>query len=567
MEQAQAALSTYGRRQSFIEKAQAIYGDSNDYSQFVYVDGTTKGTIVCRIHGPFQKDPEHHLHRKQGCKKCSGLAKGAKRTMTKAEFVAKANVVHGVGRYDYSQFRYVRSTAKGRIRCTVHNRWFEQSSAHHLGGHSACEDCILLKSQETQLERYGAEHHSQTAAYTAKVKQTSLERFGVEHHSKTPEFLATMVASNLERHGVEFASQSAGFQERRRQTSEAKYGAPHRNMSHISKASQAILASKEALVEILLTKSIDEAAKFLGLTPSALGKYCQKYEIELSQSTAEDSICAFLRGHGVKITRKNRKLIKPLEIDMLLPDYKIGIEYNSLYWHREAVRSKGYHLEKLRRMTECGYRLITIFEDEWLHKQEIVESRLLNLVGKSTRGKGARQLTIHEIDAKKANRFLERHHLQGVGTGGYVRYGAFDGQKLVAVMTFARPRVSLGRSSGADELLRFTTDGTTYPGIASRLFRTYVQEQQPEQVITYADRRWSDGNLYRQLGFALVHETGPNYWYVGKHRTREHRFNYRKDRIKHLVENGDAKTERQIMLELGRDRIWDCGSFKYEWRR
>ena len=192
-------------------------------------------------------------------------------------------------------------------------------------------------------------------------------------------------------------------------------------------------------------------------------------------------------------------------------------------------------------------------------------SRLLNLVGRSVRGKGARQLTIQSIDPKPANRFLDLYHIQGVGNGGFVRYGAFDGPQLVAAMTFSRPRVALGRTTGADELLRFATDGKSYPGIASRLFQTFVRDHQPDRVISYADRRWSEGHLYRQLGFALVHETGPNYWYIGQHRSREHRFSYRKDRIMHLVENGDAKTERQIMLELGRDRIWDCGSLKFEW--
>ena len=46
---------------------------------------------------------------------------------------------------------------------------------------------------------------------------------------------------------------------------------------------------------------------------------------------------------------------------------------------------------------------------------------------------------------------------------------------------------------------------------------------------------------------------------------REHRFKYRKDRIIDLVENGAQKTEHEIMLELGRDRVWDCGSLKYQW--
>ena len=358
-------------RLRFIEKAVQIYGDRYDYSEFEYRTYQTKGIIICRIHGPFEKSPEKHINRRQGCKDCSSLVKAAKRTSTIDTFIKKAREVHGDA-FDYGEFQYKGSTIKGKIRCKAHDILFEQTPGHHLSGHCGCEVCIKLKSQATQLERYGAEHHSQTSAFKDKVKLTSMERFGVEHYSQMPDFKATMIDTSLERYGVEFASQSAEFQARRRQTSQAKYGAPHRNMSHISEAALATLGSSEALRALLLTKSIDEAAKLLGVTDCTVGRYCHTHGIELSQSTSEDSICAFLRGHGVEVIRKNRTLIRPLEIDIILPEYQTGIEYGALYWHRESICPKEYHLDKLRRAQECGYRLVTIFEDEWLHKHAIV---------------------------------------------------------------------------------------------------------------------------------------------------------------------------------------------------
>jgi hypothetical protein len=44
-----------------------------------------------------------------------------------------------------------------------------------------------------------------------------------------------------------------------------------------------------------------------------------------------------------------------------------------------------------------------------------------------------------------------------------------------------------------------------------------------------------------------------------------HRFNFIKTKIVELVENGHNKTEKQIMDELGYDRLWDCGSYKFIW--
>ena len=355
-----------------------------------------------------------------------------------------------------------------------------------------------------------------------------------------------------------------------RNTNLLRYGVSHKKQIHISEATRQILDDENRLKIALEKMSPNELALHLGVSQSYVSLHCIKHGIEMPKSGYEEAIFTFLKYRNVDIVCNNRSIIKPLEIDIFLPDHKIGIEFCGLYWHGESLRSdSNYHLNKLLKMKKAGYRLITIFEDEWLHKREIVESRLLHLLGKSEKGKGARQLTIKNIASKQAVTFLNTYHIQGTGPYGYARYGAYDGDQLVAVMTFSHPRIALGRNDGADELLRFATDGKNYPGVASRLFKAFIREhQQLEQVISYADRRWSDGNLYEQLGFKLEHETKPNYWYTNLIDVlREHRFKYRKDQIKHLVENGDQKTEREIMSELGRDRIWDCGSLKFVWSR
>ena len=51
------------------------------------------------------------------------------------------------------------------------------------------------------------------------------------------------------------------------------------------------------------------------------------------------------------------------EIDILIPDLKIGIEYNGLFWHNENRKGKTpVHLEKLEMCKNNGYNLIQIFE-------------------------------------------------------------------------------------------------------------------------------------------------------------------------------------------------------------
>jgi hypothetical protein len=131
-------------------------------------------------------------------------------------------------------------------------------------------------------------------------------------------------------------------------------------------------------------------------------------------------------------------------------------------------------------------------------------------------------------------------------------------------MTFSKPRKSLGYNKTDDnsyELVRFASDNVI--GGADKLLKYFIKKHKPNKIISYADRRWSQGDLYQKLGFDFMGTTKPNYWYTKDYRTREHRFNYRKDVLVSKGYNSD-KTEFEIMNELGYERIWDCGSFKFE---
>jgi hypothetical protein len=131
-------------------------------------------------------------------------------------------------------------------------------------------------------------------------------------------------------------------------------------------------------------------------------------------------------------------------------------------------------------------------------------------------------------------------------------------------MTFGSLRKNLGSKSkeGSYELLRFCNKlNTSVIGGASKLFKYFVKKYKPEQVISYALRDYSNGNLYKQLGFKLEYNTQPNYFYTDTN-NRFNRFQFRKDI---LVKEGydPNKTEHQIMLERGYYRVYDTGSYKF----
>ncbi len=288
------------------------------------------------------------------------------------------------------------------------------------------------------------------------------------------------------------------------------------------------------------------------------------------RSNAESEIFSFLHDELKLITiHNNRSLIKGIELDMTVDN--IAIEYNGLYLHSEngGNKDKTYHINKMKLCNENNVKLINIFEDEWKFKSDIVKSRLKNILNVNNSPKiYARNCIIKEIDVKIKNDFLEKNHIQGKDISS-IYLGCFYKDKLVSVMTFGKPRVVQGYKNINDkeyELIRFCSDvNCLVIGSSGKLLKYFIKNYLPKKIITYSDNRWSnlDKSMYEKIGFIKTSNGEPNYWYTTYKFDRLHRFNFTK---KKLVNQGYDKnlTEWQIMQNLKYDRIWDCGSSKYE---
>jgi predicted Zn-ribbon and HTH transcriptional regulator len=243
-------------------------------------------------------------------------------------------------------------------------------------------------------------------------------------------------------------------------------------------------------------------------------------------SQMEEELASWL-SQFLEVIRKNRSIIEPQELDIYIPSHKIAIEFDGLYWHSvEAGLSKDYHYKKTLNCEEKGVRLIHIFEDEWLNKKEIVKNRLKSILGLNKNKIYARNCNIKEIDAKTKNDFLNAYHIQGADKSS-IKLGAYYQDELIGVMTFSKPRISLGQKNNKNlvyELSRFSNKSDIRtPGLASKLLSFFERNYDWAEIYSYADRRWSQGAVYPILGFKFNHHTGLNYWYV-KDRRRFHRF-------------------------------------------
>ena len=255
------------------------------------------------------------------------------------------------------------------------------------------------------------------------------------------------------------------------------------------------------------------------------------------------------------------------ELDLVVPDYKLAIEYDGLVWHSEKCGTdRFYHVNKTDACEAIGYRLLHIYEDEWKKHKNIILSKIRYILGcdKATLCIGARKCVIRAINKDSAEDLLNQYHIQGF-VGASIYLGAFYNNELVGVMTFKKD------SEKRWDLSRFATvDKYRLPGLANKLFKHFVKEYNPDYVKSFLDRRWNNpGNtVYEKLGFVVEEIEKPDYFYVtNAGHDRCHKFGFRKQILHRKYGFPLTMTEREMTEELGYFKIWNCGLVKYSWKK
>lgn len=257
-------------------------------------------------------------------------------------------------------------------------------------------------------------------------------------------------------------------------------------------------------------------------------------------------------------------VLDPYPLTMYFPSISFGILFCPLEEFKETETRKYYCKEILDHAEKLNIRLILIFEDEWFQKRNIVLSKIKHYGNKSSDIKiYARNCQIKQISSKEKSIFLDNYHIQG-NDNSTDWFGAFHNNQLVACMTFSKPRIAVGKQESGIELVRFTTKtGYHVIGIASKLLKTFERLHLNQMIYSFADRRWSVGNLYEKIGFQCETINPPDYFYIVDG-IRKHRWNYRKDVLKNTLPQYNPNiTEYKNMQQAGYDRIWGCGTIRY----
>lgn len=419
---------------------------------------------------------------------------------------------------------------------------------------------------KTSLAKYGVTNASKTSESREKISRHQRDAWARDPNRASP-FNDSQVqekakATILERYGV-----TNGFcvdLERSRlkfiKTCNEKYGVDHYSQVNLKNLSD---VNDKKFMKSLIESGLNSVKDHFGFGGghSAVMHFLRSHGYEIdSRSQPESEVVAYVKTLGVDCVRSSRSVISPYELDIYIPEHKLAIEFNGIYWHSAGAKEEerpDYHLMKTEMCEAQGIHLLHIFENEWVdpQKRKIWESVIAHKLGKSKRI-FARKCELKELHSKDANEFIQTNHLQGKCNGASRSIGLFHEGVLVQVAAFGKPRYSKGYDY---ELLRLCSlCGYSVVGGASKILN-HINSN----IVSYANRRWSFGNVYDQVGFKRVSVSKPCYYYINQG-VLYHRSSYMKHKLESKLKRFDpSKTEVENCYANGLRRIWDCGNIVY----
>ena len=230
------------------------------------------------------------------------------------------------------------------------------------------------KRKSTNLAKYGCVNVSQNENIKKKKVDTYLL-----HIEETKE---KVKQTNQTKYGCDWYTQSKEFQTKYKETCLNKYGVD--NYAKSNNWHKSFIQSHKQNIELYKTLHYIPIKELFikygtgwyqaNIVPIKLYKhtaYINENDIEQiqqystrSNSKLENIIVDYIKQiYNKQIIRNTRKIIAPYELDIYLPDIKLGIEINGTWYHSiENGCTETYHLEKALLCKEQNVRLLHIYE-------------------------------------------------------------------------------------------------------------------------------------------------------------------------------------------------------------
>jgi hypothetical protein len=285
------------------------------------------------------------------------------------------------------------------------------------------------------------------------------------------------------------------------------------------------------------------------------------HNIQEKNSIAENNLKHFLN----EVTKYNFSstfdIIKPLEIDCYSENSSIAFEYCGMYWHSELFKDRSYHKNKMKLCEEKNIRLITIFENEWIHKNKQVKQFIKSTFGSFDKRIYARDCNFKQIESQYD--FFQDNHIQGSPHMSEYTFGIFKNDELLGAISYAHHHRKIN-SNDTIVLNRLAfKNGIQVIGGASKLIKNSLKLIPYNNIVTWSDNRWSTGKIYKECGFTLDANLPVDYIYynLNTYETKS------KQSMKKSLINCGNMTEHEWAIQNKWVRIYDCGKKRWIYKK
>lgn len=281
---------------------------------------------------------------------------------------------------------------------------------------------VSKKAKKSNIDRHGGVGFS-SKKINEKIKQTNLARYGVENPTQSEIIKEKTKQNNLKKYGVEYFVQSNVFKEKYKNSCMKKYGVDNSSKNpeikkKISDKNKIYHARKTILkhpdiIEIkdntFIVKCDDdcvcggsfEIPKNIYFQRKSVGvKLCTIKNPIQQKLEMENGFCLYIRNiYNGEIIVHDRTILNGKEIDIYLPELKLGFEFNGDYWHSNPLFSKytesgvSTHWEETQlkeyNANLKGVSLFIIWEEEWLNHTEEIKLYIKSIIDNKTETKTA----------------------------------------------------------------------------------------------------------------------------------------------------------------------------------
>ena len=310
----------------------------------------------------------------------------------------------------HCEMTYEQSRDKSKycsLKCTQNNKEFIQQRLSALSASNMEKYGVAWSFERTDVKEkcissymvnFGVDNPYKSPEIIKKIKQTKLERYDSENwnnHDKAIETLKTKYAISSD---ITCPIQIKEIYNKTFKTIEQNFGLScifnipeirHNTLiAHSKKSYKDIILCDEKYEPLFsfddFLNRVDESVMFKWKC-----KKCQTifeasyssgthapcpncYPKKSGTSAGEFEILHYIESiYTGKITHGSFKIIPPYQLDLYLPELKIGIEYNGI-WHHSVNKNqfenyKFYHINKTKLCEAREIKLINIWEDEWIN--------------------------------------------------------------------------------------------------------------------------------------------------------------------------------------------------------